>query len=323
MSEKSCSACNDLREYAPEFVVNGVTDNVAANLEDNNGLSAAAGHTDCEDLLDVNDCLIGNMIDELDGYEVCDWKDYMSAFLGNLYETIKAMVYSQCGQWCAINGLYNGANFVFTENTSGNAYAVAGKGVSFLLPHAGQIYTSDLHFNYIAGGLVLGGGSCQFFTSNFTDAGSCMNFDDGSTTKTSQSRSGNSVWVRANAEDFGNDAIPFGGELIYELRLNLAAYPEVGSIFPGFGMETHAGEYHVQSYVFNAGQYAFGQHGRCKGDGTKGSQYYDDGHLVPAGWVYIQLRMSGARNFGGESGGQQYSPQYFLGIRMNQDKVKC
>lgn len=102
MSEKSCSACNDLREYAPEFVVNGVTDNVCENLGENRGLSAADGHTDCDDLHDVNDCLIANMDDELDAWEVCDWKDFMHQYIPNDYETNKAMICAICGLWNAV-----------------------------------------------------------------------------------------------------------------------------------------------------------------------------------------------------------------------------
>ena len=49
MSETSCSACNDIREYAPEFALNGVTETVGAHLMDNEGLSGAEGHEDCED----------------------------------------------------------------------------------------------------------------------------------------------------------------------------------------------------------------------------------------------------------------------------------
>ena len=99
MSQQSCNACNDLREYAPEFVINGVTDNVCEHLADNEGLSGADAHNDCDDLHDVNDCLIGNMDDELESFEICEWKDFMHQYIPNNYETLKAMICSMCGQW--------------------------------------------------------------------------------------------------------------------------------------------------------------------------------------------------------------------------------
>lgn len=105
MSSKNCSACNDLREYAPSFVLNGTTDAVCNNLGDNKGLSAAKNHTDCDDLHDVNDCLIGNMDDELDGFEVCEWQEFMHQLIPNMYETYKAMICSDCGQWDEIDDI--------------------------------------------------------------------------------------------------------------------------------------------------------------------------------------------------------------------------
>lgn len=99
MSDTSCTACNDLREYAPDFVVNGASETVGAHLMENEGLSGADGHTDCEDLHDTNDCLVGNMVDELDAYDVCEWKDFMGALIPNEYEVNKAMIYAICGLW--------------------------------------------------------------------------------------------------------------------------------------------------------------------------------------------------------------------------------
>lgn len=322
MSNQSCSACNDLREYAPEFVVNGTTDNVAEHLKNDQGLSGANNHTDCEDLLDVNDCLIGNMVDELEGYDVCDWKDYMATMLGNLYETIKAMVYSQCGQWCAINGLYNGATFNVGEATVGNAYAVAGKGVSFLVPSSGSGgHTGDLTIRYIAGGLGRVDGSYMFYNQNFTDAGTCVNFDNGSTERTSQSRLGNSFW----GSIIPNDGFPGGGELICEFRIKRSAFPQIKEFVGGYGQETGGGAYHVNVIVFEAGRWAWGQHGWCNySDGTPSEAGYDSGHQVPSGWTYIQVRLSSAVSFYmPPSGGRQLSPQAFIGIRMNPDEIEC
>lgn len=107
MSQPSCDACTTLREYAPEFVMSGVTDNVAASLKNNTGLNPAvvASHRNCEDLQDVNDCLIGRLGQEIESLDVCDWKDFMSRLAPNLYETLKAIIMSDCGQWLRIDSL--------------------------------------------------------------------------------------------------------------------------------------------------------------------------------------------------------------------------
>lgn len=316
MSDKSCSACNDLREVSPEFTLNGVTDTIAEYLEKNSGLDGESKN--CDDLLDINDCLIGNMEDELDAYDVCEWKDFMAAFIPNLYETIKAMVYSSCGQWCAINGLYNGATFGFKESTDGDAYAVAGKGVSFL--NIGDTETSsNLFIRYIAGGLARLGGSFLFYSEDFTDAGSCKNFDNGATERTSTSRKGNANWNRMSSDGPWN-----GGELICEYRIKRSAYPQIKNLFEGFGVEHGAGDYTVIVRVFGAGVYAFGQHGYCNNQtGSAIGSDSDAGHLVPEGWTYIQLRLSSARAFSASAGGVQKSPISFMGIRMNSDEIEC
>lgn len=101
MSKPSCDACSNLREYNANFIMNGVTDDIAASLASNTGLNPCLTdlHTDCEDLNDVNDCLIGHMDDDVDNYEVCDWKSLAHNFFPNLYETLKAMIASICGLW--------------------------------------------------------------------------------------------------------------------------------------------------------------------------------------------------------------------------------
>lgn len=107
MSNIDCSACTDLREYAPNFVQNGVDATVCGSLMNNHGLnpSLTSLHSNCEDLHDVNDCLIGRMTDELEAYDVCDWKEFMQKHNSNLYELLKALICSDCGQWARIETL--------------------------------------------------------------------------------------------------------------------------------------------------------------------------------------------------------------------------
>lgn len=107
MSKPNCDACTELRDYAPNFVSQGVTDTVATSLKNNTGLNPALTslHDDCEDLNDVNDCLIGRLGQEVEKMDVCDWKDFMKSLMPNLYETLKAMIAAICGLWVKVTGL--------------------------------------------------------------------------------------------------------------------------------------------------------------------------------------------------------------------------
>lgn len=101
MSKPSCDACSNLRENNANFIMNGVTDTVAASLANNTGFNPCLTslHNDCEDLNDANDCLIGHLDDDVDNYDVCKWKDFMHNFLPNLYEMLKAIIAAICGLW--------------------------------------------------------------------------------------------------------------------------------------------------------------------------------------------------------------------------------
>ena len=324
MSNIDCGACNDLREYAPDFVQNGVTNKICNSLANDTGLNPnlTTLHTDCEDLKDVNDCLVGRMDGEIEAYEVCDWKKYMHKFIPNLYETIKAGICSICGLWknihkheCEIEYLYSGATFRFNEETSGDAYAVAGKGVSFLNIDA-TATSANLYLVYIAGGLMLGGGSYLFYNTDFTDAAPCGNFDLETTYSISSARKGNTAWLQTG--------LPLtGGELICEFRIKKSAFPQINRFFRGFGQEADGGVYQVNLLVFTAGMYAYGQHGRCNSVTGEGLSGGDAGHMVPDGWIYLQLRMMNIWSFDATPEGSQSSPCYHFGVRMNRDKIDC
>ena len=98
MSIVNCEACSELRENAPNFVQNGVDSTVEMSILNNTGLNPvrAVASTNCEDLKLVNDCLIGRLGQEVESLDVCDWKDYMSRFVPNLYEELKAMILAEC-----------------------------------------------------------------------------------------------------------------------------------------------------------------------------------------------------------------------------------
>lgn len=110
MSDINCSACEELRTEAPDFATNGVTSAVCASLKNDTGLSTTNGHNNNTDLTDANDCLIGRMDDELEAYDVCDWKDFMHKFIPNLYEFLKAILCSLAGIWTNIHDLWSKVN---------------------------------------------------------------------------------------------------------------------------------------------------------------------------------------------------------------------
>lgn len=119
MSELNCNACNDLQEYAPDFVDYGVTDEIAKSLAANTGLNPNLDvlHEDCEDLNDANDCLIGMLPNTVESYKVCDWQEFMLNFLGNLYNLLKAMIASICGLWTNAKNLWSEISSIWNRLT--------------------------------------------------------------------------------------------------------------------------------------------------------------------------------------------------------------
>lgn len=105
MSDINCSACSELKQYAPDFAANGVTEAVCDSLHEDTGFNPDSGHNNEEDLHNANDCLIGNLVDTVEAYEVCDWKDFMKNFGSNLYETLKAIICGIGGMWARVDAL--------------------------------------------------------------------------------------------------------------------------------------------------------------------------------------------------------------------------
>ena len=113
MAEMNCAACEELRQTSPEFIVNGLTDDICTSLQNNTGLNPSDDRDDCEDLHNLNDCLVGNMETEVDAYDVCDWKPFMKMFIPNLWTTLKAIICSICGLWSAMSGILDKINCVY------------------------------------------------------------------------------------------------------------------------------------------------------------------------------------------------------------------
>lgn len=369
MLNVNCEACEDIKQTDPSLIVNGWSDSECASMKNDTGLVASSGHNDCQDLTDMNDCLIGNEDAELEKYDTCDWKKFMHRFIPNLWTLQSAIICAICGIWtnihalweeirkiwaeiekiwaeiqkiwnkigdilaeinriwqkinqlianldkllCIVNNMGKGSTFTVGEEPSAGSYVVAGKGVSFYqtgtVEHSNQIYII-----HVGGGLAIISGSCKFYKNDFTDARACVNFDNGSTERTSTSRLGNSHWdiTGRDIED---------GELIFEVRIKKSQYPQIQGFFRGNGIESSGGSYKVRNLAFNEGSYAYGQHGGCDANGNPFQVGADSGHLVPSGWIYIQCRMSWIDDF--KANGDQYTPYGWMGIRFNNEEIDC
>ena len=145
MSKISCDACVELKENAPEFVMNGVTDDVAASLRNDTGFNPklTVTHNNCQDLNDANDCLIGRMDNELEAYEVCDWKEYMHKLMPNMYEILKAMIAGDCGQWDQIHSLCGMINDILYNNMSAYGTLTGTRYDSATARKGGEILSKD------------------------------------------------------------------------------------------------------------------------------------------------------------------------------------
>ena len=105
MANYNCSACNDLREDAPNLIVNGLGETECTSLKNNTGLNPSNANDDCTDLENLNDCLVGNMEQEIDAYDVCEWKEFMKQFIPNVWTVFKGIICSMCGLWTRVENL--------------------------------------------------------------------------------------------------------------------------------------------------------------------------------------------------------------------------
>lgn len=321
MANVNCSSCEEIRQVDPNLIVNGFGDTECSSLQNNTGLSPSSGNDDCTDLNNLNDCLVGNQEAEVDLYEVCDWKKFMKQFIPNLWTTLKAIICAVCGIWtrvkkleCIVSYMGSGSTFHIGEEPSDGSYVVAGKGVSFY--QTGQdVWSGDVNINYVAGGFARVNGSCIFHYSDFTDAKAVVNFDNGAVERTSRARLGNPRWDTTGK-------IVNGGELVYEIRVKKSQYPQLKGLTGGFGLEGAGGAYHVKVISFDSGRYAYGQHGWCSVvDGTPFDSSMDRGHLVPDGWIYLQVRISYLDLKLYDNA--QYTPDCICGVRLNQNAIDC
>lgn len=101
-----CKTCEDLQQHSPDFVANGVTDEMCSNLESNTGLMNN-GRENCTDLHNANDCLIGGISEKATSYNPCDPNKMIEDLAKNTMHVIDMLICSDCGQWNEIKKIWD------------------------------------------------------------------------------------------------------------------------------------------------------------------------------------------------------------------------
>ena len=114
----SCESCTDLRVNSAEFIQNGVNENVCTSLKNDTGFSPDNAHNNCTDIQLATDCLIGDMAEEVECYEVCDWQEATSKLISNIFAVLTAINCSMCGLWTNVHALWNKIQEILNDITA-------------------------------------------------------------------------------------------------------------------------------------------------------------------------------------------------------------
>lgn len=292
---KNCKACDDLRQYAPEFVLNGVTDTVCASLKNNTGLNPSNSRDDCTDLDAANDCLIGNMEEEVDAYDVCDWKAFMKEFIPNVWTVIKAIICSICGLWtamknwqklldelaCKVNYILGGKSYSFDEDDF-----IMGAGVS-------KRTTSDA----VPWSLVVKGSTYRVHGSVRIDLT-------------------NSHWGSIGKATVNGINTDNGNWMVSILKIKKSDYPELSHLYTCTGMTTNNA---CAMIVVNA----------YDGDDPENNKYAGQWGVdspqqtVPPGYIYVRISLTNAVSWDGNTNYIDCTFNATGMTRTNQSQIKC
>ncbi len=94
-----CASCETLEKYNYDFVQKGLTDDMVASLKKDKGLKESNGWNNCQDLQDMNDCLIGGMVNDIPSFNSCDLDKALIESLNNIMQLLDAIIAGDCGQW--------------------------------------------------------------------------------------------------------------------------------------------------------------------------------------------------------------------------------
>lgn len=252
----SCKSCDDLRNNAPNVIINGIDATACNSLKNNTGLNPSTSTDDCADLEDLNDCLVGNMVDEIDAYDVCDWKEFMKKFVPNVYNVLAGIICAICGLWTNIKNLWTKVNYLLcvVENlTKDQDFKIPLSEIEFFNGVQPRTQGTD-----IAVPEIVGNAYCGYMTGSITLP---------SDFKTR----------------FPSDEMGVHGILLYEYRIKNSKY-NIKKFYNGNMQENAAGEgvhAHIYKFTINSETRPF----------SAGNEGYAS-YTVPEGWTYLQIRMT-------------------------------
>lgn len=110
-----CESCAKLKEQNPEFTQNGISASHCNSLKNDTGLKPSLGHDNCEDLGDIIDCMLGSVVQQLEGSNPCTWRKFATQLMANLHNIMEANLCSECGQWISIHELERQVALLWAE----------------------------------------------------------------------------------------------------------------------------------------------------------------------------------------------------------------
>lgn len=94
-----CASCTTLETSNYDFVQKGLTDDMFNSLKKDKGLKESNGWNNCTDLQDMNNCLIGGMVNDIPSFNSCDLDKALIESLNNIMQLLDAIIAGDCGQW--------------------------------------------------------------------------------------------------------------------------------------------------------------------------------------------------------------------------------
>lgn len=294
MATIDCESCQDFKEYAPEYIQNGLSDAMCTSLQNDTGLKANSGHDDCEDLNTINDCTIGAMDDRIETFEACEWREYMHEFVQNLYNLLKSIICAICGIWTNIHSLWTAINSIDTHEER----------IDCIIQHLTQDRTMHIPVEYVRFNSEVSNGSSG--TSIAIEANAYLAYYTG------QVEVSQNFVTKCNNEKVGNGDLPRGGFLLYEYNIPKEEF-NIRKIFPASMQVGNRGDCllaHV--WIYTEGETTMPDWGVYSSD-TTGQ------HVVPDGIICVQVRLNYAEDFTVTS----FTMCGSGGILFNPDKFEC